>query len=160
MFNPKSILLIQNFDFEDGRSPSKDKFLFVLVQIDDDAIVAPLPSSQDFVPLAYDRGKRCIKDDPSCIHCYFIPKGLAIGVGGFAFHKDTFVYINNSTLKKRSVSALRTKYDSSILLNDILTDNEYCDLLYCVYKSQFVSRGVKKLIEPIIAAIEEKRTAI
>lgn len=160
MFDPKNILLIQNFDFEDGVSPPKDKFLIVLLQIDEDAIVAPLTSSQDFVPDSYNKEKRCIKDDPSCIHCYFIPKDLIIGLGGFAFRKDTYVYINTSTMKKRSLSALINKYNNSVRLNDTLTDNEYCDFLYCIYKSQFVARGVKKAMEPIIASIEEKRTAI
>jgi hypothetical protein len=152
VFHPKSILLIQNFDFEDGKSQPKDKFLIVLLQTETDAIIAPLTSSQDFIPDYFNKGDRCIKDDPSCIHCYFFPKTLVIGLDGFAFNKDTYVYLNTSTLRKRRISSLTAKYQdtNSILIKDTLIDKEYRDFLHCIDKSDRVPRGVKRTIEPIL----------
>ena len=158
MFSPPNILLIQKFDFEREGAEPKDKFLIILFQTAEDAIIAPLTTSQDHVPDKY-KNKRCIKDDPSCIHCYFIPKSIVIGRNGFFFIKDTYVHINPANLKRRSISDLKKRYQDTGLasLKDKLTDNEYSDFLYCVFKSQHVPRGIRRAMEPIIAKLEEKR---
>lgn len=158
MFVPPNILLIQKFDFERKGSEPKDKFLIILLQTGSDAIIAPLTTSQDYIPDHY-KGKRCIKDDPSRIHCYYIPKSLIIGQKGFSFIKDTYVHIHASNLKKRSISDLKAKYQDTgaALLKDALTDGEYSDLLYCLYKSQYVPRGILRAIEPLIESLELAR---
>ncbi|MBL0739881.1 hypothetical protein [Chryseolinea lacunae] len=158
MFAPPNILLIQNFDFERHGVAPKTKFLIVLLQTNTDAIIAPLTTSQDYVPDHY-KTKRCIKDDAGCIHCYYIPKQVVIGQNGFSFAKDTYVHINPLNLKKRSIANLRQKYEltAAAALKDALTDSEYSDFLYCLYKSQHVPRGVRKTMEPIIERIEKNR---
>lgn len=159
MFSPRSILLIKNFDFEREGAESKDKFMIVLLQTATDAIIAPLTTSKDFIPDAYN-GMRCVIDKPSCLHCYRIPRNLPIGKNGFSFSKDTYIQVQGN-LTKRSISDLKRRYQdtNTISLLDELTDAEYCDLLYCIYKSKFVPRGIRDIIEPIIEALEQKRTS-
>lgn len=160
MFSPPNILLIEKFDFEREGAEPKDKFMIVLLQTASDAIIAPLTTSKDFIPDAY-TGQRCVIDEPSRLHCYCIPGKLVIGKNGFSFSKDTYIQVQGNLLK-RSITELRQKYQetNTITLKDALTDTEYCDLLYCIYKSQFVPRGIRKAIEPIIVALEQKRTSI
>lgn len=159
MFSPRSILLIKNFDFEREGAEPKAKFMIVLLQTATDAIIAPLTTSKDFIPDSCN-GQRCVIDKPSCLHCYCIPGNLAIGKNGFSFSKNTYIQVQGN-LTKRSISDLRRRYQdtNTISLIDELTDAEYCDLLYCIYKSEFVPRGIRKAMEPIIEELERKRTS-
>lgn len=159
MFSPRNILLIKDFDFERKGSESKDKFMVVILQTSEDAIIAPLTTSVDYIPEIH-KGKRCVHDEPSRLHCYCIPKTLAVGKGGFFFSKDTYIQVQGN-LTKRSITHLTKKYQEtgSALLLDELTDAEYCNLLYCIYKSQFVPRGIRKAMEPIIQELEQRRTS-
>lgn len=159
MFFPRNILLIKNFDFERDGSIAKDKFMIVILQTSEDAIVAPLTTSVDHIPETH-KGKRCIHDEPSRLHCYCMPKALAVGKGGFAFRKDTYIQVQGN-LARRSIAHLTKKYQETgaASLLDELSDAEYCDLLYCIYKSQFVPRGIRKAMEPIIEELEQKRVS-
>lgn len=131
--------------------------MVVLLQTFDDAIVAPLTTSKDYIPDKH-KGPRCVIDEASRLHCYCIPKELPIGKKGFSFPKDTYIQVQGN-LMKRNVSDLEKKYlaNGTASLLDELTDTEYCDLLYCIYKSRFVPRGVRRLIEPVIEALEQRR---
>jgi hypothetical protein len=159
VFVVKNILRIQQFDFEDGKSQPRDKYLIILFVTGEDAILAPLTTSVDKVPDHYKKS-RCIKDDPSCIHCYFIPKKLVIGEAGFFFPKDTFIHVHPTNIGSRKLSHLQTKYEVAgvVELKDILTVGEYSDLLYCVYKSKHVPRGVKRALELVIESLERPNT--
>lgn len=150
-----NILRICNYDFEDGKSPNKDKFLIVLLNINGISIVAPLTTSKDYLPDHY-KNQRCVKDEPNRIHCYYIPSNIKIGISGFYFPKDTFIHIHTSNLSNKSIKDFTAKYidSSKAELKDKLTNKEYSNLLYCVYKSSFVSKKLKKMIEPIIEGLE------
>lgn len=159
MFVPPNIVLIKNFDFERPGSTPKDKFIIILFQTDDEAIIAPLTTSKDRVPDEH-KTKRCIHVHGGAdIHCYYIPKKLTIGRSGFQFVKDTYIHINPSNLKRRSLTALKTKYEitGAAELKDALIDGEYSDFLYCMYKSRHVPRGVKRAMEPVIERLEQGR---
>jgi hypothetical protein len=161
VFSVRNILRIEKFDFEDGKSPLRDKYMLVLFVSGVDAIIAPLTTSVDQVPDHY-KTMRCIKDDPSCIHCFFIPKTLVIGEKGFAFPKDTFIHIHPSNLKSRTVTNLKVRYvdTKTVELKDVLTLGEYSDLLYCIYKSRHVQRGIKRALEPVIESLEKQRAGL
>lgn len=157
VFDPPNIVLIRKFDFERDGSEPKDKFMVVILKTTSDAIIAPLTTSQDYIP-ATQKGKRCVYDATSRLHCYCIPKGQPVGRSGFCFRKDTYIQVQGN-LTKRSIADLTNKYvnHGTAELMDQLTDTEYCDLLYCIYKSQFVPHGIRRDIEPIIANLEHRR---
>jgi len=161
VFSVKNILRIEKFDFEDGKSPPRDKYMLVLHVNGPGAIIAPLTTSVDTITDHY-KANRCIKDDPNNIHCYYIPKKLVIGQKGFAFHKDTFIHIHSTNLKNRNLAKLQARYvdTKTVELKDILTDSEFCDLLYCIYKSKHVPRGVKDALETAIEALERQRAGL
>ena len=158
MFTVKNILRITDFDFEDG-SDLRDKYLLILFQSDEDAIIAPLTTSVDKVPDHF-KTKRCIQDTDSRIHCYYIPKGIQIGESGFFFKKDTFIHIHPNSFATRKISYLTEKYLIKNLIDakDVLHEQEYCDLIYCMYKSSHVPRGIKSSLGEIIEEIESRKT--
>jgi hypothetical protein len=157
LFYPPNIVLIKLFDFKKAGKDPKDKFMIVILQTSSDAIVAPLTTSKDYIPDSH-KGKRCVIDGPSRLHCYCIPKDLPVGKNGFSFRKDTYLQVQGN-LMKRSIAELTAKYllTGAAQLMDELTDQEYCDLLYCIYKSEFVPRGIRRDMEPIIAELEKRR---
>ena len=153
VFYPPNIVLIRKFDFERQGTELRDKFMLVILQTSADAIIAPLTTSKDYIPDNH-KGPRCVIDEPSRLHCYCIPKELPIVKNGFSFPKDTYIQVQGN-LMKRSISDLTTKYlsNGAASLLDELTDAEYCDLLCCICKSQFVPRGIRRDIEPVIARL-------
>lgn len=157
MFHPANIILIKDFDFERSGTATRDKYMIVILKIGSDAIIAPLTTSKDYIPEEH-KGPRCVIHSPSRLHCYCIPQALVVGKRGFSFHKDTYIQVQ-SNLTTRSISSLRSKYELTGMaeLKDELTDSEYSDLLYCIYKSEFVTRRVRRLIEPIVERIERER---
>ncbi|SKC72262.1 hypothetical protein [Ohtaekwangia koreensis] len=158
MFSPPNIILIRNFDFERNGTQPKDKFMVVILRIGTDAIVAPLTTSKDYIPDEH-KGQRCVIHHPSKLHCYCIPKSLVVGKNGFAFSKDTYIQVQ-ANLTKRTISHLKFRYEDTgaASLQDQLTDTEYSDLLYCIYKSKFVPRGIRKDLAPIIEKLEKARS--
>jgi hypothetical protein len=157
VFAPPNILFIKDFDFERINTETRNKYMIVILQTNSDAIIAPLTTSVDYVPEAH-KGPRCIHDVPSRLHCYCMPDALVVGKNGFSFPKYTYVQVQGN-LAKRSVSDLKERYQISGMAQivDELTDKEYSDLLYCIYKSEFVPRGIRRAIEPIIEQLEKSR---
>jgi hypothetical protein len=150
VFALKNILLINDFDFEDGKSDVKDKILIVLFEVDDDLIIAPLTTSQDYVPDEL-KSSRCIKNYESRIHCYYFPKDEVVCTNNFSFWKDTYVHIQSNNIKKRSKSYLVKKYGAArIIFKGTLSDKEYYDFLYCLYKSEHLPRGIKPSVENML----------
>jgi hypothetical protein len=131
--------------------------MIVILQAGSDAIIAPLTTSVNYIPDSH-TGKRCVIDEPSRLHCYCIPDALVVGKKGFAFTKFTYIQVQGN-LVTRPIIDLQTKYAARNLVSlvDELTDEEYSNLLYCIYKSQFVPRGIRKMIEPVIEQIEKAR---
>lgn len=85
---------------------------------------------------------------------------MKIGLGDFAFKKDTYIQVQGNLMKK-NVAELTRKYSDKGMatLIDSLTDSEYSDLLYCIYKSQFVPRGIRRALEPIIERLEKAKAS-
>lgn len=147
MFSSGNILHISNYDFEDGKTKPKNKYLVVLHNDNNTIIVGTLTSSQDHVP---DHHKKdgCIKIDDSGIHCFYFPANKLIGEKGYCFPKNTFIYIERNIFT-REVSYLAAKYGDkgTITIEDKLAKAHYLELITCIYKGQFISRGIKRKLE-------------
>jgi len=150
MFSSGTILHISNYDFEDCKTQPKNKYLVVLHNDNNTIIIGTLTSSQDYVP---DEHKKdgCVKVDEKCIHCFYFPANKLIGEKGYSFSKDTFVYIERNIFT-REISYLKSKYGDkgSIAIEDKLTKANYKELLTCIHKSQFIPRGIKRMLEAAI----------
>ncbi|MCB0597799.1 MAG: hypothetical protein H6557_09815 [Lewinellaceae bacterium] len=98
------ILYIEDFEFpKKGKIEKKNKYLIVLLDIGNTKLLLSLPSSQIYISPE--------KKKPGCIHyedqdisIYFFRKDESIGVNGFSFPKDTFIYY--AQIFERSISFL------------------------------------------------------
>ncbi|MGQ8335664.1 hypothetical protein ACUNWD_03880 [Sunxiuqinia sp. A32] len=152
MFSAGNLLLIRNFELNSGIT--KDKFLIVIAEINESTkIVASFTTSQAYINQS-DIKPGCIKTETK--HCYHFPKGKVISDCGFSFRKDTFVFLFHNVIDF-DIQILQAKYPhNEIEVMCKLSDDEYCDLLYCVYNGPFVSKKVKRTIEPIIESLVNK----
>ncbi len=152
MFLSGNLLLIRNFELRSGET--KDKFLIVLADINSSSkIVASFTTSQAYIN-PKDIKPGCIKTATK--HCYHFPKGRIIGENGFCFKKDTYVFLFDN-VKEFDIQRLQTKYPyDQIDVMCRLSDEEYCNLLYCAYQGIFVTQKIKKIIEPVIEKLVKK----
>ena len=145
MFGNGNILHIPRYEFEDGTIKGTGKFLIVIFNNNDVSIIASLTTSQNHIP---DDLKKhgCINSDYISVSCYHFEKSKKITTSDFSFWKDTFVYFSNNVFEKK-IDIIEEKYGDTIELKGKLSDEEYEEFIYCIYKSKFVNRGIKKILE-------------
>ena len=150
MFSPANILHISNYDFEDGKSPSKNKYLLVIQNFDNMSIVVSLTSSKDYVPDSV-LAEGCIKNDEMCIHCFHFPQDKVIGICGYSFAKNTYVYIERN-IQTKEISHLKSKYrkDGGIQVKDKMLPEIYLEFLKCIEKGKQVPFKIKRSISQLI----------
>jgi hypothetical protein len=145
-FEAGNILLIKDFQFEDGGEP-KDKFLIVItVNPDKMTFVRSLTSSQQKIPDNKVKHGCCNSSDGIFSH-YVFEKGRIICDNNFAFRKNTFIYYNNNVLQLSIPEFHVKQYNISIA--GTLTTHEYQRLIKCMKSSGHIKRGVKRIIEAI-----------
>ena len=146
----KSIIHIQNFDFENNQ-PKKNRYFIVLENDGINSLILSVITSQDYVPSDLHK-HGCVIVEERNIHCFIFEKDRKVGENGFSFNKTSFIYVNTSNIRNTSLSLLKTKYPE-IGNKDMLKSAEYESLIYCIYKSKFIARGVKTKLENILTQI-------
>jgi hypothetical protein len=145
----RDVLHIDDFDFKNGQ-PIKGRFLIVLSDDENSQIILSIVTSQDFVPVdLFKHG--CIKEDERRIHCYCFEEKNIIGINNdFSFKKNSFIYIDQSSVYEASISNITDAYKDKIDIKDSLLETEYIDLIYCIYKNKFIERGIKRKLNDIL----------
>ena len=152
MFFPQRILYIKNFDFGEAYA-ERNKYLIVLHKVDESYLLVSLTTSKDHIPeRLLTTGNTCLREDENNIHSYVFPAHKVIGNNGFSFSRNTFIDINKSQVFKKEIIYFTEKYIESGLTEekDILTAEEYHNLLYCISKARHIPIGIKKQIEKIL----------
>ncbi len=70
----------------------------------------------------------------------------------FAFKKDTFIYFYRNVFEKNILNFTQ-KYNKNIEFLGKLNITEYQELIYCAYKSDYTSRGIKRKLEKHLATL-------
>ena len=152
MLQAKSIIHINDFDFENGQ-PIKGRYFIVL---DDDlntSLVLSVVTSQDHIPVALMK-HGCVHAPDLNIHCHHLSSKKEIGENGFKFSKDSFIYISGATVFEQDFRVLTNLYpETEIQLKDKLIQKEYENLVYCVYKSNRISKKIKLRMTAILERI-------
>ncbi len=142
MLSSGNILHIENFEFRNGSS--KDKFLIIIGNSGNDYVVINLTSSQVYVN-DQDIVCGCILTENK--HCYHFPAKKVIGINGFAFPKNTFVYFNQLAPIKAELISKKYIDTKQAKLVDNLVEGEYNELVYCAYKGDQVNKRIKLILE-------------
>jgi hypothetical protein len=143
MYQRGQLYHLTNFQESPGSKP-KDRYCIILeVMADEISIVFHKFTSQEygFKKGTLVEGKNSI-DDFSDV--YFIPKNKVIGVKGFKFSLDTYLYLGVWNVSKLTISDFE-KFKPKYI--DNLASDIYEDLLYFVYKSNQIKINIKEILE-------------
>lgn len=145
MYSPGKIIYFDPFFFKNGGS--KPKYFLVLKVVNDDVILASLPSSIPHLPSAQNITHGCLEIPESCINCYVFQANMTITKNGWSFQKNTFLH--GQWLDDFAVSDLLSKYSIENVEYEIigeLTDDELSKVIGCFANSSSVKRKYKRIL--------------
>lgn len=145
MYTQKNIVYVLRYDFENDQT-IKPRYLIVIDNNNTTSLVLSLITSKDHIPDNLMK-HGCINEPDRMIHCHVFLSEKIIGENGFSFPLNSFIYINTSTVFQTDSQKLIEKYQDKVEVKDRMTDDEFSNLIYCIYKSKYISRGTKKRIE-------------
>lgn len=146
MFVAGTIIYFTPFYFKNGAA-SKPKYFIVLKEMDDQFILASLPSSKIFLPHRIPETHGCIEVPEGCINCYLFEAGRSVCTNGFAFPRLTAVY--GQQLDHYEKTKIHENYPLEGIDYEIigqLNDDELNDLLSCLRTSAVVKRKYRRLL--------------
>ncbi len=145
MYTPGKIIFFDPFFFKNGGSDPK--YFLVLKVINDEAILASLPSSQPHLPATQQVSHGCLELPLSCINCYIFEAARPITKCGWSFRLNTFLH--GLWLDDFQVSDLMKTYSIENVEYEVigeLTDEELDSVIQCFKNSRTVKRRYKKLL--------------
>lgn len=144
--NAGDILLIKNYQFEDGGG-CKDKYLIV-VSIDSNSnVIRTLTTSKQKIPDDKVRHGCCNNTDNNFSHYVFL-SGRNICSNGFYFPLHTFVFYQYN-IQEISVTHIKNHKDISCVGTMLVA--EYRRFYKCLMASIHVPRGIRKKLEADIS---------
>ncbi len=144
MFTEGIVLYISPFYFKNGNT-SKNKYFIVLKVIDNQIVIASLPTRSNKAPGLIQTEHGCNNDTERCFNCYAFQANRIITDNGFFFPINTYVYgneVEDYTLQTLQLNYRIAGVDYEIMGN--LTKQEYSDLCACLKQSTSIKRGIKK----------------
>lgn len=144
MFTEGIVIYISPFYFKNGNS-SKKKYFIVLKVVDNQILIASLPTRSNKAPSLIQTEHGCNNDTDRCFNCYAFQANRVITQNGFSFPINTFIYGNE--VEDYMLQTLELNYkiegiDYEIM--GILTKQEYKDICACLKQSTSIRRGIKK----------------
>lgn len=141
MFTEGRLLCFDPFHFKNGNIP-KRKYFIVLGQLDDEVIMASLPTSKDHLPenISVERG--CVNIPDSLINAYiFSPEDYV--TNSFRFKVPTFVYGEQvDEYNKNYIAGMQSSIEDLGLLHKPLFE----ELKSCLKQSMHIKRRYKKCL--------------
>jgi hypothetical protein len=145
LYTPGKIIYFDPFFFKNGES--KRKYFLVLKVINDNVILASLPSSQSHLHSASIIKHGCLEIPESCINCYIFKSNVIVTKNGWSFEKDTFLH--GLWLDDFFIPDLMSQYSIEHVEYEIigeLIDAELENVINCFAKSSSVKRKYKRIL--------------
>lgn len=151
MFEEGNILYFKPFHFENGNAP-KPKYFLVLRNMEEDLVLASLPTSHDHIPSNMQKSHGCIDDNTINFNCYYFKEGKNIAYNennscDFCFPKDTYVYgyrIEIFDTEKFSEQIASSK--TTVTFKGKLYIDEMEQLYKCLRNSSSVKRKFRRIL--------------
>lgn len=140
------ILYFDLFYFKNSSTP-KAKYFVVLKSVGATTILASLPSSRDFRPIALAADYGCVEIPEACFNCFVFKAGVAVTTNNWAFPLDTFVY--GQQIDEYEIATLQDIYPVPGLDYKIvgrLMKFEFTQLKTCFSQSASVKRRFRRLL--------------
>lgn len=151
MFEEGNILYFEPFYFENGNKP-KPKYFLVLKCIEDNIVLASLPTSHDHIPTSKKKEHGCIDDFTINFNCYYFKAKKDIAYNekdccDFSFPKDTYVYgYRISIFDKGTFDKQLASSETTMTYKGNLYPEEKKRLYECLRNSSSVKRRFRKLL--------------
>lgn len=151
MFEEGNILYFNPFYFENGNKP-KPKYFLILKSMEDNLIIASLPTSHDHVPNSMEKKHGCIDDYTINFNCYYFQEGKNVAFNekencNFSFPKDTYIYgYRISFFDKRKFDEQLAASVTILTYKGKLYTEEMKQLYKCLRNSSSVKRIFRKLL--------------
>lgn len=145
MYSPGKLIFFDPFFFKDG--DSRPKYFLVIKVVDDNVILASLPSSKVHLPASQPIHHGCLDVADSGINCYIFEANLPVTKCGWCFELNTFLY--GMWLEDYSIDVLNGKYSIEGVDYEIigeLTDEELHNVIHCFRNSSSVKRRYKRIL--------------
>jgi hypothetical protein len=146
LFTEGIVLYIPPFYFKNGNT-SKNKYFIVLKLVDNQIVIASLPTRTNKAPTLLQSVHGCNNDTERCFNCYAYEAEKVITDNGFAFPINTYVYGNE--VEDYLLQTLELNYKIEGVDYEImgkLTNEEYNNLCACLKQSTSIRRGIKKYL--------------
>ena len=143
MFEVGNLLYFTQFIFKNGNTP-KPKYFVVLGVIDNEVVLASLPTSRDHVPAKYGKMSGCINDNVERFNVFKFNAQIPITETDFSFPKDTFIYGEQlDTYPIEELLEWNRKQQTEILSKGKLKEEFFEALKNCLRNSAKVKRRYK-----------------
>lgn len=145
MYTPGKIIYFDPFFFKEGGS--KPKYFLVLKVIDDNVILASLPSSIEHLPAGMEIKHGCLEIPSACISCYIFEAKKPITTNGWFFPRNTFLYA--CWLDDYHIPKLMEMYSIEKVEYEIIgeiTKEELQNVIKCFAVSNTIKRRYKKIL--------------
>lgn len=147
LFEEGRVLYFTPFFFKDKVGGQKPKYFIVLKKLDQEVVLASLPTSKDFVPSSIEKVHGCIDHPNINFNCYFFAAGQKICSNGFCFPMETYVYgFRLQTHKIADFRVQAEKGETEITVKGQLMAAEYRAIVDCLKMSPAVKRGYRNVL--------------
>jgi hypothetical protein len=146
VYTPGKLLYFDPFYFKNG-NPDRRKYFLVLKIIDENVIIACLPSSKNHLPASQPIVHGCLEITDACISCYIFEANRPITKDGWFFNLDTILY--GGWLDDFNINDMNSKYSIAGVDYEIigeLTDQELENVIKCFSNSSVVKNRYKRAL--------------
>ena len=145
MYTPGKLIYFDPFYFKDGGS--KPKYFLVIKLVNENVVLASLPSSKVHLPADQSIQHGCLEVPDSGINCYVFEANRPVTKDGWSFELHTFLY--GMWLDDYPIDVLKANHSIQGVDYDIigeLSDDELRRVIDCFLNSSSVKRKYKRLL--------------
>ena len=141
MFEQGQLLKFTPFTFKNGANP-KPKYFIVLGKMNEDVVIASLPTSKDHIPDSMATGNGCVNDMERNVNAYILSENDIV-TDIFSFPRKTFVYAEQ--VDEYSCDYLSNMHSEIDNLGRILPEI-LKDIIDCLLSSRMLKRKYRKVL--------------
>ncbi len=151
MFEEGNLLFFRPFLFKNGADP-QDKFFLVLKKLDNDILLASLPTSKDHVPSDLEVKHGCLNIPERVFNVFVFLAGEAVVFKEdgtcFAFRKNTFIYGANLDVYPVNMFDLQERMaQTTIEKIGRLDETVFSEVVGCLSRSKMVKNKYRRMLK-------------
>lgn len=137
MLEQGQLLKYTPFTFKNGANP-KPKYFIVLGLMNEDVVIASLPTSKDHIPDCMATVTGCVNDMERNVNAYIFSEGMPV-TDTFSFPRKTFVYAEQvDEYSCKYLSNMHSEIDVlGLIFPELLKDIIDCLLSSCMLKRKY-----------------------